>query len=154
MNASPTLSVLSSGWEADSDREGLCEEKGGGGKKTKRRRRKGNRKRRDYPSEKGNNKDDNIFSRGLRKAKKCIGIAVLATGRKFSPSGRFRAEKSGRIGGLDKKAGNKNVRNGSKDVDRESAFGKAVRIIKRKRRFWKKEPERLKPAKERMMLDE
>ena len=101
-----------------------------------------------------NNNNKNIFSRGLQTARQCIGAAVMATGRKISPSTSLGAENCGRVGGLDGEVGDKKGWNGRRSGDdEESAFGKAVRRVKRSTMFWKSEPVRLRPAKVRMVLD-
>ena len=133
----------SSGWEADSDsEEGSLE------RISKKDEKKKQNLLRAYASEKNSN---NIFSRGLRRARRCVGKAVMATGRRISPCGGG-VGNCGGVGGLDGEGGDKKGRRGGRGGD-EGAFGKVVKRIKRSALFWKSEPVRLRPAKVRMVLD-
>ena len=134
----------SSGWEADSESE-----EGSFRRIGEQDEKKMQEFLRAYPSKnnKNGNNNNNLFSRGLRRVRQCIGAAVLATGRKISGN-------CGRVGGLDGEVGDKNGRSGGRrDGDEESAFGKAVKRIKRSTLFWRSEPVKLRPAKVRMLLD-
>ena len=131
--------ALSSGWEISSENSEAGFARIGEEKEEKKKKKK-KRKLRDYPSEKSSS---NIFSRGLRRAGKCIGTAVLASGKKIWPFGAGAARGS-RLRDLDGTAEDAVVTNGG-----EGFYKK----VKRTLLLRKEEPVHLKPAKVRMMLD-
>ena len=129
--------ALSSGWEISSESSEASFERIGEEEEKRNTRKK---KLRDYPPEKNSS---NIFSRGLRRAGKCIGTAVLASGKKIWPFGAGVARGS-RLRDLDGTAEDAVVTNGGKGFYKK---------VKRTLLLRKEEPVHLKPAKVRMMLD-